>query len=222
MKALQMLIVLLMIGQFSYGQEVIEKKYYKGKRAKPAANEEEATICDITIQEKDGTVRYERRNLSDDKVLKKWSFKNGMPVGKWILDYGEEIDYDFELVYADKEYEGIIRYDLETRKENQPVNEKFEPPVFPFEENNFQAYVARRVIYPAYCVENGIQGRIILQFVIDEAGKLTNLSVLKSADKNLDKEAARVIREAPGWIPAKTDGKPVSVTTTVHIIFSLQ
>lgn len=222
MKYLRTLLVLLLICQFSHSQEVIEKKYYKNKWEEPAVNEKSAKIYGLTIKEKDSTLRYELRNIGNDKLIRLWSYKDGMPVGRWISFNGQELNYDFELPYIENEYEGYIKFDIKNKTWNQTIDENFEPLSFPFEENNFQAYVAKRLIYPPYCVENGIQGRITFQFVINEAGKLTDLSVLKSADKNLDKEAARVIREAPDWIPAKLNGKSTRISTTIQIVFVLQ
>jgi|WetSurSiteA1Bulk_404760.scaffolds.fasta_scaffold12588_1 TonB family protein len=222
MKNIRILLVLLLICQYSFCQEIIEKNYYKNKWGEPATSEKSAKIYGLTIREKDSTIRNEMRNISNDKLIRLWSYKDGMPVGKWISYNGEEFNYDFELTYTEKEYDGFIKYDIKNKALTQTSGGNFEPPNFPFEENNFQAYVAKRLVYPIFCVENGIQGRITFQFVIDEAGKLMDLSVIKSADKNLDKEAARVIREAPDWIPAKLNGQPIKISTTMQIVFVLQ
>jgi TonB family protein len=222
MKNYQILIVLLFTIQYSFAQEVIEKNFYKNKWGEPASNEKSAKFYGLTIKEKDSTLRYEMRNVSNDKLIRLSSYKNDMPVGKWISYNGEEFNYDFELPYINNEYTDFIKYDIRHCTLKQMVDGNFEPPSFPFEGNDFQTYVAKRLVYPTQCVENGIQGRITFQFVIDEAGKLTKLSVIKSANKSLDKEAARVIREAPDWVPAKVNGKSTNICTTMQIVFVLQ
>jgi len=222
MKNLLVFIILLLICQFSFCQEVIEKKYYKNKWGEPAKSENAAKIYGLTIREKDGTLRNEMRFISNDKLIRLSIYKDDMPIGKWISNNGKEYNYDFELLYTEKEYDGILKYDITSKTYTQSIEGNFEHPTFPFEENNFQAYVAKRLDYPIYCIENGIQGRITFQFIINEDGKLTDLSVMESADKNLDKEAARIIREAPDWIPAKLNGKSTKISATMQILFVLQ
>jgi TonB family protein len=203
------------------GQEVIEKKYFKNKYGEPSPDEKKAKAYELTILEKDSTIRYEMHGISDNKLIKSRSYKNGIPVGKWLTTNGKELDYDFEVYYYGNEYEDYIIYDLIKKSTRPAVLESFEPPVFPHDGSGFQAYIARELHYPEDCYENGIQGKIMLQFIIDEKGKVSKLSVLNGADKILDKEAARVVRQSPEWIPAMNNGVPVSTCITLPIMFVL-
>jgi protein TonB len=173
----------------------------------------------LTIKESDGTKRYEIRDLKSDKLVSLESYKKNIPVGKWITVDGQELDYDFELVYSKKEYTNVIKFDIYGNKPIEELKGKFEAPVFPRFRNNFRLYVAENLRYPVKALEKGIQGSVVSQFIIDEDGKIVNLSILESAHKILDKEAARAILESPEWIPAKIDGKPVKVYVVIRNTF---
>ena len=206
--------------QIAVGQEVIDKKFYKSKYGGPAVNEKDAKVVELTIKENDGTLKYELRSLSNNKLLRLSSFKDGSPVGKWISSNGKELDYEFDLPYIENESDSLNCFNL--NKDNTNSLSDIEWPIFIYENNNFRAFVAKQLIYPEICVENGIQGKILYQFVIDENGKLKDIFVIESADKILDKEAARVIRQSPDWTPAKKEGKPISICVKMQIVFQLQ
>ena len=71
-------------------------------------------------------------------------------------------------------------------------------------------------------LENGIQGKVFVEFVIEKDGSITNVRVLRSVDPSLDKEAIRVVSSMPKWKPGKQRGKAVRVSYTVPINFKLQ
>ncbi|MBN1639133.1 MAG: energy transducer TonB [Ignavibacteriales bacterium] len=214
------LLILFFAFQISVGQDIIEKKFYKDKWGGPSIDEKKAKVVEYTIKEKDGTLRYEMRSISNNKLLRLRSYKDGSPVGKWISSNGKELDYDFQLQYIDKESDNLDCYILQG--ENGDKFKNIDLPVFPNENNDFRYFVQKQLIYPEICVENGIQGRILFQFLIDEKGKLTNISVIEGVDKILDKEAARAIHLSPDWIPAKMDGEPISLCVKMKVIFQLQ
>lgn len=87
--------------------------------------------------------------------------------------------------------------------------------------DEFAIWVNKHLRYPRIAKENGVQGRVITQFTIDDEGWMTNVRVLRGVDESLDQEALRVIRMSPRWEPALQEGKPVSVTFTFPVIFSL-
>ena len=76
--------------------------------------------------------------------------------------------------------------------------------------------------YPMIAAENGVEGRVIIQFVVNEEGDATNAEVIRSVDINLDKEALRVIRSLPKFKPGKQRGKAVKVYYIAPINFQLQ
>ena len=88
--------------------------------------------------------------------------------------------------------------------------------------NQFSTWVNKRLVYPEIAKENGVQGRVTLQFTIEKDGSLTKIKVLRGVDPSLDKEAVRVVSSSPKWKPGKQRGKPVRVSYTVPINFQLQ
>ncbi|MGD9976913.1 MAG: energy transducer TonB [Bacteroidales bacterium] len=83
-------------------------------------------------------------------------------------------------------------------------------------------YVAKNLKYPDIAAENGIQGRVYINFVVEPDGRVTNVKVVRGVDASLDKEAVRVVSSSPKWKPGKQRGKPVRVQFTIPIIFVLQ
>lgn len=94
-------------------------------------------------------------------------------------------------------------------------------PEFPGGQTALMRYIAQNVEYPKIPQENGMQGKVVVQFVVGTDGSITNAQVITSVDPYLDKEALRVINSMPRWTPGKLNGKPVRVKYTVPIKFRL-
>jgi periplasmic protein TonB len=86
----------------------------------------------------------------------------------------------------------------------------------------FAALLPTPIKYPQIAQENGIQGRVYVQFVVDRDGSITNASIARGVDASLDREALRVVNTLPKWKPGMQRGKPVKVSYTVPINFVLQ
>ena len=96
-------------------------------------------------------------------------------------------------------------------------------PEFPGGQAALFKYLSENVKYPVIAQENGIQGRVICQFVVNKDGAIVDVEVVRSGgDASLDKEAVRVIKSMPKWNPGKQRGKPVRVKYTVPVNFKLQ
>lgn len=83
-------------------------------------------------------------------------------------------------------------------------------------------YISKNLKYPDVAAENGIQGRVYINFVVEPDGRVTNVKVVRGVDPSLDKEAVRVVSSSPKWKPGMQRGKPVRVQFTIPIIFVLQ
>ena len=96
-------------------------------------------------------------------------------------------------------------------------------PEFPGGQQALFKYLSENVKYPDIAQENGIQGRVICQFVVNKDGAIVDVEVVRSGgDASLDKEAVRVIKSMPKWKPGKQRGKAVRVKYTVPVNFRLQ
>ena len=97
-----------------------------------------------------------------------------------------------------------------------------EMPQFPGGQAALLEYLAKNIKYPVVAEENGVQGRVIVTFVVERDGSITDVRVVKSVDPSLDKEAARVVKSMPKWQPGKQNGSAVRVKYTVPVQFRLQ
>ncbi|MDD3077711.1 MAG: energy transducer TonB [Paludibacter sp.] len=95
-------------------------------------------------------------------------------------------------------------------------------PSFPGGDAALFKYLNDNVKYPVIAQENGIQGRVICQFVVNKDGSIVDVEVVRSVDPSLDKEAIRVIKSMPKWSPGQQRGKPVRVKYTLPVNFRLQ
>ncbi len=97
-----------------------------------------------------------------------------------------------------------------------------EMPEFPGGALALRNFIAQSVKYPVIAQENGIQGKVFVNFVVAKDGTITNAKIFRGVDPSLDKEALRVVNSLPKWKPGKQGGKPVRVSYTVPINFVLQ
>ena len=95
-------------------------------------------------------------------------------------------------------------------------------PEFPGGMEEMMKFLQRNIQYPANAAKNEVEGRVILQFVVEKDGQIGDVKVVRSVDPELDAEAMRVVKSMPNFIPGRQDGKPVAVFYTIPISFKLQ
>ena len=95
-------------------------------------------------------------------------------------------------------------------------------PSFPGGQAALFEFLSKNIRYPVVAEENGIQGRVIVTFVVERDGSITDVRVAKSVDPSLDKEAVRVTKSMPHWNPGMQNGGPVRVKFTLPVTFRLQ
>ena len=129
----------------------------------------------------------------------------------------DEFD-DFEMVIEEREEE-IVEDEIFITVEDMPT---FRGGGLP----EFRTWVQQNVKYPQIALENGIQGNVVIQFVVGPDGKMTNFKVLQSPDKTLSDATIDVLKKANemknGWKPGKQRGKPVKVSFTLPVAFKIQ
>ena len=97
-----------------------------------------------------------------------------------------------------------------------------EMPSFPGGQAALMSFLSSNIKYPVVAQENGVQGRVIVGFVVERDGSITDVKVMRSVDPSLDREAQRVVRAMPRWKPGKQNGSAVCVKYTVPVVFRLQ
>ncbi|MDD3910378.1 MAG: energy transducer TonB [Proteiniphilum sp.] len=95
-------------------------------------------------------------------------------------------------------------------------------PEFPGGNAAMMKFLSDNIKYPVIAQENGIQGRVICNFVVERDGSITDVQVVRGVDPSLDREAVRVIQSMPRWTPGKQRGQAVRVRFTLPVVFRLQ
>ena len=107
-------------------------------------------------------------------------------------------------------------------EENKVFDVVEQMPSFPGGMGALMSWLGQNIKYPVIAAENGVQGRVIVQFVVEKDGSITDVKIAKSVDPSLDKEATRVVSSMPHWIAGRQNGNPVRVKYTVPVTFKLQ
>lgn len=107
-------------------------------------------------------------------------------------------------------------------EENKVFTAVEQMPQFPGGESALMQYISKNIKYPPVAMENGIQGRVVVQFVVTKTGKIGEVKIARGKDPDLDKEAMRVVKSLPDFIPGKMNGQAVNVWYTLPVTFKLQ
>ena len=142
--------------------------------------------------------------------------ENDAEVEESTIQASDETDKAVEVKYVPVEVE---EEEVEEQQIFQVVEEM---PEFPGGMAECMKFLSKNIKYPPISAENGIQGRVIVQFVVNQDGSIVDPVVVRGVDSHLDKEARRVIQMMPKWKPGKQRGKAVRVKYTVPVMFRLQ
>lgn len=142
----------------------------------------------------------------------------------------DDVEIEDELILDDTEADQDDAIEIvEFEEEEEEVNEQEvffvveDMPTFQGQNSDaFRLYIQQNLRYPIIAQENGISGRVFVQFDINGKGELTNVMVVRGVDPSLDKEAVRAIKTSPKWSPGKQRGRPVNVRFTFPVVFQLQ
>lgn len=143
--------------------------------------------------------------------------KTKIPIGK--NDYLEG-SFDRDAISLDeiKAHNVIIESKIE---EDKPIIIAEVMPQFPGGEKEMYSYINQNLKYPAIAQETGTQGKVTIRFVVGKTGEILNVQILRGFDPACDKEALRVVKSMPRWIPGRQNGTPVQVYFTLPITFKL-
>lgn len=140
-------------------------------------------------------------------------------VGTTDFDKGTD---DLNVVREHKEEVIVEEKKPEPVDDNQVFTVVEQKPQFPGGDAALLKYLGDHIRYPAMAQENNIQGRVVVQFVVTKTGSVGEVKVIRSKDPDLDKEAVRVVKSLPKFVPGKMNGHAVNVWYTVPVTFKLQ
>ena len=165
--------------------------------------------------------------VEDEKVKKEDEIKTQDELKETETAFGQK---DNEKGTEDRNVTKTLKDEVVVeKKEEKPKEVKEEVfrsveqmPQFPGGEAALMKYLQSHINYPPMAAENNVQGRVVVQFVVDKTGKVGEVKVVRSVDKDLDKEAVRVCKSLPKFTPGRQNGQAVSVWYTLPVTFKLQ
>ena len=200
--------------------KLAQKKEAKVERKEPIKVEVEQKV----VEKVKSSVKFTAPEIKkDDEVKPEDEIKSQDDLSKTNTAIGT---FD---VKGNDEAEGEVLKAKEVVVDEKPKEEETkvfdvveQMPSFPGGDAELMKFLNSHIKYPAVAEENGIQGRVVATFVVERDGSLTDVKVIKSVDPSLDKEAIRVLKSMPKWIPGKQNGSAVRVKYTVPVTFRLQ
>ena len=200
--------------------KLAQKKEAKVERKEPIKVEVEQKV----VEKVKSSVKFTAPEIKkDDEVKPEDEIKSQDDLSKTNTAIGT---FD---VKGNDEAEGEVLKAKEVVVDEKPKEEETkvfdvveQMPSFPGGDAELMKYLNSHIKYPAVAEENGIQGRVVATFVVERDGSITDVKVIKSVDPSLDKEAIRVLKSMPKWIPGKQNGSAVRVKYTVPVTFRLQ
>lgn len=112
----------------------------------------------------------------------------------------------------------------EVKKDEGPVNMAMveQKPTFPGGDSEMYKWLGNNIVYPPAASEEGVSGKVTVQFVVEKDGSITNVKVVRGKHPALDQEAVRVVKKMPKWVPGRNNGAPVRVIYMLPVTFKLQ
>ena len=185
----------------------------------------EVEIPDALPEEILNTVKVtELAIVEDEKVNAEDEIKTQDELKETTTAFGQS---DFDKGTDDRNVllehkDEIIVEEKKPVEENKVFTAVEQMPQFPGGEAELMKYIQKNLKYPPVAMENNIQGRVVVQFVVTKTGKIGEVKVARGKDPDLDKEAVRVVKSLPDFIPGKMNGQSVNVWYTLPITFKLQ
>ncbi|MBR3984391.1 MAG: M56 family metallopeptidase [Bacteroidaceae bacterium] len=159
-----------------------------------------------------GAILFQVKEKTDKEVLKAMS--------QYQKSQGNENPLQVSIVKP-RDGRALKFEDIKPTEEGEIFQVVEERPQFPGGDAELMKFLQQSIKYPKEAQEQGKQGRVIVQFVVNKDGSITGDSIVRSVDPLLDAEAARVVRSMPNWTPGKQKGKPVRVRFTLPVTFRL-
>lgn len=235
-------VVLLLIVAFII---LTVKNFVDEQRAKVAMTQV-AELTNYKQPEKKAEVKQKKVEVEPERVVER--VKSSIKFTAPVIKKDEEVKPDEELKTQDElmstktaigtfdvkgndDANGEVLKAKEVIAEPEPPKHEEEnkvfdiveqEPMFPGGKTALMKYLSEHTKYPVVAQENGVQGRVTVQFVVEKDGSISDVHVLRGVDPSLDKEAVRVVKSMPRWTPGKQNGINVRVNYRVPVLFRLQ
>ena len=222
-------------------------KYIEEQRLLDQA-QQDAVVIDTSAEEEEAEEDVQERYEEPEVQALPEEILNTVKVTELLIAEDEEVRSEDEIKTQDELKEtqtafGQTDFDKGTddrnvtrehkneviveEKKPEPVKEEVfkaveQMPTFPGGDAELMKWLRDHIQYPTVAMENNIQGRVVVQFVVTKTGKVGEVKVIRSVDRDLDKEAIRVCKSLPDFIPGRMNGQAVNVWYTLPVQFKLQ
>ena len=182
----------------------------------------EQLVAEETVMNSEKFTAYEMEDDAPEQVTKTQDEVAQSDVAIGAIDYDQGSD---EAEHVLKVNEKVVDEVPPAVEETKVFDVVEQMPRFPGDNGDgavLNSWLSKNLRYPPIAEENGIKGRVVCQFVVERDGSISDIRVVRSVDPSLDKEAVRVIKAMPKWIPGKQNGSSVRVKFTLPVTFTLQ
>lgn len=191
----------------------VEKKApVKIEQPKPVERVKSSIKFTAPVIKKDEEVKPEEEMKNQDDLM-----KTKTTIGAFNVQGNDDVN---GAVLKAKEE--IAQPEPPKVEENKVFDVVEEQPSFPGGQGALMSWLRDNIKYPVIAAENGIEGRVIVQFVVSKNGSISDVRVARGVDPSLDKEAVRVVSSMPKWTPGRQNGTTVNVRYTLPVTFKLQ
>lgn len=202
----------------------LAKLQEKKKEAKVEKKEIIKTEPEKVVEQVKSSVKFTAPVIKKDEEVKEEDEikldeveKSDKAVGAFNVQGNDEVGG--EVLKAKEEIKAPEPLKVEEEKVFDVVEQM---PSFPGGNTALMKFLNENIHYPVVAQENGVQGRVVVSFVVERDGHITDVQIARSVDPSLDKEAQRVVKSMPKWIPGKQNGSAVRVKFNVPVSFRLQ
>ena len=196
----------------------------KKKEAKVEKKEIIKTEPEMVVEKVKSSVKFTAPVIKKDSEVKEEDEikleeveKSNKAIGSFTVEGNDEVGGEVL-----KAKEDIKAPEPPKHEENKIFTVVEQMPMYPGGDAALMGYLRDNIHYPTVAAENGVQGRVVVGFVVERDGSITDVKVLRSVDPSLDREAMRVVKSMPRWTPGKQNGSAVRVKYQVPVTFRLQ
>jgi len=237
----------IIFGLIAFG--FVKANQYLEERKLVGSSEQETVLIDISQEADEPEPEQERLEQEKPEVLPE-EVLNTIKVTEIAIVEDDKVNEEDQIISIDeqiasehaagsenfdqgtdnrivtREHMNEIVVEKPVERPKEVVEEVFnlveQMPQFPGGEQALMKYLQSHINYPPMAAENNVQGKVVVQFVVDKTGRVGDVKVVRSVDKELDREAARVCKSLPKFTPGRQNGHPVSVWYTLPVFFKLQ
>ncbi|MBQ0155499.1 MAG: energy transducer TonB [Bacteroidales bacterium] len=158
----------------------------------------------------------ENDSIGDNKLTESFSESNAEMLDEIYDPEDEQVEEEQTV-----EEEPTVEKQAEEEQEDEIFERVEKAPTFPGGQGAMMEFLSKNIKYPADCQRSGIQGRVIVSFVVNKDGTIQNVEVIRSVHKSLDAEAVRVVKSMPAWSPGEQQGSKVRSKFQLPVFFRL-